>query len=731
MYKLLNYKFFLPLLTIILILTTIFFYSKNYIDKKTENLIDVKYSLLEKQLHKQIKTLISDKQNATLALAISSAKLPLIKQALKSDSPKNLNLKDLSNEIRDNTKFKNIWFQLLNKKGQSIYRTWSDKKGDSLKFRYDVIRIIKNKKTQSTISVGRYDMTFKSMIPIFEGNEFLGVFEVISHFNSISKILSKNNNQVLILANKKFYENIKYPFSKKFIGKNYIANLDANNKTIDFVKNLELEKILKQNSYLIKENFFISNYKIKNKDNTSIGNILIIKDINEIDISNIQSLKKEYFSYIIIFSILFFLLLFMVFAYFNSKKLKLDRKKVQNIIDSQTNIIVITDGVLIRNANQPFLDFFEKYESLKDFKKDHNCICEKFIDLDSNEYIIDKDYDGNNWAEYILKNKDKNFKCAMFKNEKLEHFKINVNQYDFNEKEPFIIISLTNITNDIKQKQELQNLNNNLEKLVTIKTVELKNLNEQLKEKINEEVEKSQEKDKIIYQQNKMLSMNEMINNIAHHWRQPLSAISSSASSMILKSELNELDKNDVEFLCKHIVDASSHLTQTIEDFRNLFDIEEKKSEFKLNEIINTIKLLLKDTILQNNIKIINKIDDKMSLTTYKNSFRQVLLNLFKNSIEALKDNENLENKVIILEIKNNTFSILDNAKGINENITDKVFEPYFTTKHKSQGKGLGLYMVKNISEQKLNFKLSFENISFQYENRDCKGVKFNLNLNT
>ena len=129
-----------------------------------------------------------------------------------------------------------------------------------------------------------------------------------------------------------------------------------------------------------------------------------------------------------------------------------------------------------------FQFFFNTYSSIEEFKNKHQCICDKFIQINDENYLTDKDYDGNNWAEHILLYPEKSFKCAMKKNNKVEHFSMNVNLNQFKDDEkPYIIVTFTNITLDVQQKQELKKLNNNLESIVTMKTIELIEQFEKLK----------------------------------------------------------------------------------------------------------------------------------------------------------------------------------------------------------------------------------------------------------
>ncbi len=722
-------KLSLYLFISILVVFVFFISSYSYINKEEQRLLKNKYELLSNQLSKNIDFLIEDKKNATQSFSIALAKSENIKNFIISKDFTLLDFENLSLELREETKFKNVWFQIMDKEGKSLYRSWSKEKGDSLLFRYDVQNILKNQKNQSTISVGKYDMTFKSMVPIFDKNSFIGIFEVITHFNSISRILKESNMDVLILADKRFYKKLTHPFSKKFLDEYYIANLDETESLVKTIEKYDIEKIINLNNFLLIDDNFIFNYKITNNKNENIAYIILVKKLKDIDISEISNFKKSFIFYLIFTIILFVLISTLIFYYFYSNKMLTEKKKSQQILDSQKNIIIITDGKILNNANKQFLEFFNEFKSIDEFKKLHNCICEKFIDINDENYLIDKDYDGRNWAEHILAHPEKSFKCAMEKNKELEYFAMNVNLSQFkNEDKPYIIVTFTNITLDIKQKFQLEKLNNNLEFLVEMKTKELKNLNDSLEIKIKEEIAKNKEKDAILFQQNKMAAMGEMLNNIAHQWRQPLSAISSSASSMQVKKLVGELDDAEIVYYCNHIMESSNYLSKTIEDFRNFFKQDKEKQEFSLKEIIYYNKNLISEKLKSKDILFDVIIKDEKNIFGYKNEFQQAILNIINNSIDALIEN-NISKKLILIELDNSSLSIKDNAKGIKKELLEHIFEPYFTTKHKSQGTGIGLYMAQNILENNMNFKITVKNENFSYEGENFYGANFTITL--
>ena len=276
----------------------------------------------------------------------------------------------------------------------------------------------------------------------------------------------------------------------------------------------------------------------------------------------------------------------------------------------------------------------------------------------------------------------------------------------------------------------LRNVNNSLKEKVEEKTKELRQINNELEIRIKEEVEENLKKDRLLSQQQKMVSMGQMIENIAHQWRQPLSLITTGVSGIKLKKQLNDLD--DVFFYetLDSILNTSKYLSNTIDDFRYFFKPQKEKEVFYLEECCRKTIDLMNPNFLNKDIQINYKMEN-IQISGYETELIQVLINILNNSKDALEllNDEKLifidifmENKKVIIEIK-------DNAGGIDEEIMDKVFEPYFTTKHQSQGTGIGLFMCKEIINKHMNGQLNISNQSFEYKNKIYKGTLTRISL--
>lgn len=230
----------------------------------------------------------------------------------------------------------------------------------------------------------------------------------------------------------------------------------------------------------------------------------------------------------------------------------------------------------------------------------------------------------------------------------------------------------------------------------------------------------------ILSQQSKMAAVGEMIENIAHQWRQPLGVISILASGLKLKKECNILDDTEFYYSLDGIVKNTTYLSDTIEDFRNYFNDSLEKKNFNLKNTINQSILMFKEELNAKNIIVIENIDD-IELFTYESEIKQVLINILKNSKDFINEgviiiNAHEKNKKIRIDIQ-------DSAGGISQKIIKKIFEPYFTTKHKSVGIGLGLFSSYEIVNNRLKGNIFVENKEFNYNFKTYVGACLSIVL--
>ncbi len=223
--------------------------------------------------------------------------------------------------------------------------------------------------------------------------------------------------------------------------------------------------------------------------------------------------------------------------------------------------------------------------------------------------------------------------------------------------------------------------------------------------RVKEEIAKTKEKDQLLMHQSKLAAFGEMLGNIAHQWRHPLTRLSLLIQNLEIAYKKNKLDKEFLEKFQKKALSQINYMSQTIDDFTNFFKKDTEKEMFCPKEIIQQALHLMDARIKQNKLNIVFDIKNTERLEGYKSEFSQVILNIINNAIDVLKE-RNIKDKRIWIRIEGKKIEIEDNAGGIPEDIKNKIFEPYFTTKFQSQGTGIGLYMSRVIITQHFNGEL-------------------------
>ncbi|MFY9074885.1 HAMP domain-containing sensor histidine kinase [Malaciobacter mytili] len=232
--------------------------------------------------------------------------------------------------------------------------------------------------------------------------------------------------------------------------------------------------------------------------------------------------------------------------------------------------------------------------------------------------------------------------------------------------------------------------------------------------KIQEEISKRLEQEQLLIQQSKLASMGEMIGNIAHQWRQPLAQISAIHMNMKVTYDFNKFTKEYLDTKIKEANKLTSYMSQTISDFQNFFKPQGEKEEFSIQKACQEAYFIVESSLKYHGIEVSFDIKEDINVFGYKNEYSQVILNILSNAKDILLERQ-IENPKINIEIKNGEnyaiVKIHDNAGGIKENIIDKIFDPYFTTRYKTQGTGIGLYMSKNIIERNMNGYINVKNV--------------------
>lgn len=212
-------------------------------------------------------------------------------------------------------------------------------------------------------------------------------------------------------------------------------------------------------------------------------------------------------------------------------------------------------------------------------------------------------------------------------------------------------------------------------------------------------------KDNIISQQSKLAQMGEMVNMIAHQWRQPLNAISASAIKLSMQNDMDLITSEQISKTTLFIENMAQEMSNTINDFMNFTKPVNEKELIRIEKIIDDILHLMGAQLKNHNIDFSMDIEEDLSILTYRKDLEHVLINLISNARDAFED-KSIEKQRILFKAyskdDNCYIKVIDNAGGIKSDIIDRIFEPYFTTKEQGKGTGLGLYMSKKIIKENL-----------------------------
>jgi len=240
----------------------------------------------------------------------------------------------------------------------------------------------------------------------------------------------------------------------------------------------------------------------------------------------------------------------------------------------------------------------------------------------------------------------------------------------------------------------------------------LKKENDFFKSKLDNRNVADKKKDKLIEQQSRMVAMGEMIDSVAHQWKQPLNAIS--MMIQLLNDDFKDGDVNDkyVDELSDMVTMQIEHMVTTLSEFRNFLRPSTKNETFSIQIALDNVQILMKDELIAQNIHLNLDIDDSVEVFGNRNELKHLFINIINNAIDVFNERSIKQREIKIRCYKNEKniyIELEDNAGGVPENIIDHIFKQNVTSKEEGKGTGIGLYMSTQIVK-KNNGTLSVKN---------------------
>jgi len=442
-------RVFLSIVLLFIILTLFTSISINYIKAQRDELLFSKKIAEIEFMKANLTSLILQKQKSTIAIGLTMANDSSLAQKIEDGIIDDNYYFTLIENFKMHTLYKNIWIQVLDKNATSLYRSWTSMRGDNLiDARKDLKGLLDSKEVSFSVSLGKFDLSLKAMIPIFNKGKFVGVVEVISHFNSISKQLDLYGISSVVLLKKEYKSKLLYPFTKIFLDDYYIANFNAPSKERKYLKSKGVQNYL-NDDYRIENGYLIVSYPLKNVHSKAIAYYVMFTKVDGISSLDSDFLMFKGGAYILIIFMSLAIITSTLLFYRNKKQ----RKYYKKIIDSSNNIVLINNNELLISVNKVFFKYFKEYKSIEEFKNKYRCICNFFVDA---EGYLSKNVEGEFWINYLVKNPNNTNKVKVLIEDKEYYFLVNASLISEDSQDYSVVLS--DITLAEKYKIELEKL---------------------------------------------------------------------------------------------------------------------------------------------------------------------------------------------------------------------------------------------------------------------------------
>ncbi len=311
-------------------------------------------------------------------------------------------------------------------------------------------------------------------------------------------------------------------------------------------------------------------------------------------------------------------------------------------------------------------------------------------------------------SDLIVIENNKPMKFEEYGNVKGELLYLEVYKAPFYDKDGKII-GTVGAGRDITELKKMQlHLEESLE-ILNKQRIQLESFNTELEKRVKEEIEKQQKQERLLIHQSRQAAMGEMLESIAHQWRQPLNIIGLAAANLETQYSLGSINTEEFHDKMSIITSNITYMSQTIDDFRKFLYPDRETIVFDPQKSTEEVLNILAAQLHSNKITAEISIKNDLSFDGFENEYKQVMLILLNNAIDAIKlqlKAHTIEHGAILIKFhsKNNKgiIEVIDNGGGISDVIIDDIFNPYFTTKHDAYGTGIGLYIAKNIIELRM-----------------------------
>lgn len=444
-----QYRFYGFVLAGLALFLYLAFWYVDFLKLQREALEEESYRKTSLEMQSNLEQMILVKQKSTTAIALAIADN---REFIKNVAVKNVDAfhySTLIESFRTHTLYQNIWIQIMDAEANVLYRSWTKEKGENLlAIRKDLQEVIERRSVISSINPGRHNLSLRAIVPLMLDGKFVGMLEVISHFNSISKSFAQTDIESVVVLKKEYREQLVHPMTRLFIGEYYVANHDAPLPLMEYLYKQGIENYL-NDGYKVEAGKIIVSYSLRGLHGEDVGYYVMAKEVSDISHSDLDlyMFKWSAFSVILLMGIV---IVWSGFLYYAKAR---DKNYYLNVINTSNNIIIINDKTKIVEVNNTFFKFFKEFESIEHIKKRKVCLCDYFI---QEEGYLDAVNAGMNWVEYLVQHKREENKVKLNLYGEIRYFSISASIVS--EELGHYAVIMAEITQQENYKRELEYL---------------------------------------------------------------------------------------------------------------------------------------------------------------------------------------------------------------------------------------------------------------------------------